>query len=97
MQETQVQSLGQEDPQEKGMATHCSILAGESHEQRSMGGYSPWGCKESDTSEQQTILTHLILILVVCIAGWKQRLMRISGMYKKEDKQETKRANISHL
>ena len=27
MQETQVQSLGQEDPLEKGMATHCSILA----------------------------------------------------------------------
>ena len=27
MQETQVQSLGQEDPLEKGMATHCSIVA----------------------------------------------------------------------
>ena len=27
MQETQVQSLVQEDPLEKGMATHCSILA----------------------------------------------------------------------
>ena len=27
MQETWVQSLGQEDPMEKGMATHSSILA----------------------------------------------------------------------
>ena len=27
MQETQVQSLGWEDPLEKEMATHCSILA----------------------------------------------------------------------
>ena len=27
MQETQVRSLGQEDPPEEGMATHCSILA----------------------------------------------------------------------
>ena len=27
MQETQVQSLGQEDPLEKEMATHCSTLA----------------------------------------------------------------------
>ena len=27
VQETQVQSLGWEDPLEKGMATHCSILA----------------------------------------------------------------------
>ena len=36
-----VQSLGQEDPLEKGMATHSSILPGESHEQRSLAGYSP--------------------------------------------------------
>ena len=28
MQETWVRSLGQEDPLEKGMATHSSILAG---------------------------------------------------------------------
>ena len=27
MRDTQVQSLGQEDPQEKGMATHSSVLA----------------------------------------------------------------------
>ena len=27
MQETQIQSLGKEDPPEKGMAIHCSILA----------------------------------------------------------------------
>ena len=27
VQEIQIQSLGQEDPLEKGMATHCSILA----------------------------------------------------------------------
>ena len=27
MQETQVQSLGEEDPLEKGLATHSSILA----------------------------------------------------------------------
>ena len=38
-QETQVRSLGQEDPLEKGMATHSSILAGESHGQRSLAGY----------------------------------------------------------
>ena len=31
VQETQVQSLGQEDPLEKGMATHSSILAGRIH------------------------------------------------------------------
>ena len=42
-QETQVQSPGWENPLEKGMATHSSILAGEFHGQRSLVGYSPWG------------------------------------------------------
>jgi len=27
-------------------------LPGEFHGQRSLAGYSPWGCKESDTTEQ---------------------------------------------
>ena len=36
-------SLGQEGPLEEGMGTHCSILAGESHGQRSLAG--------SDTTE----------------------------------------------
>ena len=43
--ETQVRSLDQEDPLEEGMAAHSSILPGESHGQRSLVGYSPWGRK----------------------------------------------------
>ena len=34
------------------MATHSSILAWKFHGQRSLVGYSPWHCKESDTTEQ---------------------------------------------
>ena len=42
MQDTRVQSLGQEDPLEKEMATHSSIfLPGELCGQRSLEGYSP--------------------------------------------------------
>ena len=37
MQETSVRSLGQEDPLEKGMATHSSLLAWRIHGQRSLG------------------------------------------------------------
>ena len=51
MQETQVQSLGQEDPLEKGMATTPEFLPGEFHGQRSLAGYSPWSHKELDTTE----------------------------------------------
>ena len=52
MQETQVLSLGQEVPLEKKMGTNSSILAGKSHGQRSLVGYSPWGRKESNSTEQ---------------------------------------------
>ena len=40
VQKTQVQSLGQEDPLEKGTATHSVSLPGEFHGQRSLEGYS---------------------------------------------------------
>ena len=39
IQESWVQSLGRGDPLEKGMATHASILTGESQGQRSLVGY----------------------------------------------------------
>ena len=39
--------MGWEDPLEKGKATHSSILAW-----RLPQTYSPWGCKESDMTEQ---------------------------------------------
>ena len=45
VKETQVQFLDQEDPLEKEIATHSSFFAWESHEQRSLVGYSPWGRK----------------------------------------------------
>ena len=49
MQETQVLSLGWEDPLEKGMATLSSTLAWGIPWTEEPGGYSSWGCKESDT------------------------------------------------
>ena len=46
MQETQVQFLGQEDPLEKGMVTHSSILAWEIPWTEETGGLQPGGHKE---------------------------------------------------
>ena len=51
MWETQVQSLGQEDPLEKDMQLTPVFLSGEFRGQRSLVGYSPWGHEESDTTE----------------------------------------------
>ena len=58
MQETLVRSLGQEDPLEKGMATHSVFLPGKSHGKRSLVGYSPWGHKEWDRNEWLSLITH---------------------------------------
>ena len=49
MQETQVRSLGQEDPLEKGMATHSSTLAWRIPWTEDLVGYNPWDRKKSDT------------------------------------------------
>ena len=39
------------------------FLPGESHGQRSLMGYSPWDLKESDTTEQLTLLNQAYFIL----------------------------------
>ena len=56
MQETRVQSLGREDPLEKGMATYSTIVAWRipwTAEPDRL--YSSWGLKESDMTEQLTL------------------------------------------
>ena len=45
VQETRVWSLGQEDPLEKEMATHPSILAWRIPRTEEPDGHSPWDCK----------------------------------------------------
>ena len=55
IQETQVGSLGQEDPLEKEMATYSNVPAWRILWTGEPGGlYSPWGSKESDTTERIT-------------------------------------------
>ena len=57
MQDTQVRSLGWEDPWvgkipwRKAWQPTPVFLPGESHGQRSRAGYSPWSHNESDTPE----------------------------------------------
>ena len=48
MQETRVGSLGQEDPLEKEVATHCSILAWEIPWTEERGGLQSMVSQESD-------------------------------------------------
>ena len=55
IQGTQIQSLGQEDPLEKGMTIHSSILARRITWTEEPGGLLSMGCKESDMTEWLTL------------------------------------------
>ena len=60
----QVQSLGREDPLEKGIQPTSVFLPGESRGQRSLVGYSPWGHRARHNSTR-----HTRLLKVHCMPG----------------------------
>ena len=68
MQETQVQSLGQEDPLEKGIAIYSSILAWRIPPTEEAG--SPWDHNESETTEQLTLLPSLSNVCIFTLASF---------------------------
>ena len=63
MQENSVQSLGWEDPLEEGMANHPSILVWKIPMDLP-GGDSPWGLKESDTTERLSTDINFIILTI---------------------------------
>ena len=90
-EETWVQPLSWEDPLEKEMATHSTILVWEvpwteEPGQRSLVGYSPWGCKSHDLvteppagGEVEAVTDFIFLGSQItadgdCIRGSKRRL-----------------------
>ena len=77
MRETRVQSLGQEDPLEKEMATHSST-----HGWRSLVGYSSWGCKESDTTKQFH-LVHAVLGTGLHSYKWRKKIFSIRKYFSR--------------
>ena len=73
MQETQAQSLGQEDTLEKGMATHSRILAWRIRWTEEPSGLRSWSHKELDTTKRlthtfrsgnATVVTFLKIVLI---------------------------------
>ena len=55
------------------------FLPGRSHGQRSLVGYHPWGCKESDTIEQLTLTNILINFLTLFLFGCSEYLLLCEG------------------
>ena len=58
-----VGDLGWEDPLEEDIATHSSILAWRIPMERRLEGYTPWGCKELDMTEQLNTAQNNLLII----------------------------------
>ena len=72
MQETRVQSLGQEDPLEKRMAAHFSVLACKSPWAENPGVYSPRLQSQSDVAEHMHRAndTSWVVTMYVRLCAW---------------------------
>ena len=77
MQEAWVQSLGQEDPLEKDMATCSSILAWEIQWTEEPGRLQSMGSQELDTTQRLTTTTYIFYkqILSFRLSWWYFRVM----------------------
>ena len=64
MHKTWVRSQGWEDPQRREWQPTPVSLPGESHGQRSLVGYSPWGCKDSDMTEPLYVSLQIPLLFL---------------------------------
>ena len=66
IQETRAHSWVKRIPWRREWQPTPGFLPGKSHQQRSLAGYSPWGCKESDKTELLRFhLKHLFLCVSV--------------------------------
>ena len=65
MWETLVQSLGWEDPWRRKWLTTPVFLPGKSHGHKSLVSYSPWGCKELDTTTQIPLELWSFILFIV--------------------------------
>ena len=83
MQETQVQSLGWEDPLEKEMAAHSSTLGGKSCGQRGLVGCRPRGLKSRTRLGDRTASTLFTCrassVFRLCLLRTQSSRSRISG------------------
>ena len=81
MQETQVQSLCREDPLQKGMATHSSILPGD----RSLVGYSSWGSQsQTHLSDWHTQGREDAIRFAICLCFLEKELRNADGSSRKQ-------------
>ena len=76
--ETQVRSLGWEDPLEKGMATHFSILGWESPRTEEPGGLQSMALQR-DMTERLTPLSYQIIIILLLFVIGTVKILSLSS------------------
>ena len=54
------------------------LLPGQPHGWRSLVGYSPWGCTESDMTERLYLLTYILMLRVMFLHCWRISLVYLS-------------------
>ena len=82
IQETQFNSWVRKIPGRREWQPTPAFLSGEFHGQRILAGYSPWGLKEMDTTEQLTLKTSIELH--ICMYFYMQPFVFVlsySGMW----------------
>ena len=79
-QETRGLPLGREDPWKRAWLPTPVFLPRESHGQRSLVGYSPWGHKESDMDERLTLSHRFKTELSDTRPRFLQNDLRIMGL-----------------
>ena len=57
-------------PWRRSVATHSTILGWRTHEQRSLAGYSPWGCQGLDTAELLSMKVKVISHVWLFVTPW---------------------------
>ena len=96
MQDMWAQFLGQEESPDKKITTNSSILAGKSHGQRSLAGYSPWGHKESDTTNTHIYTPGLQLARLLCPRDFTGRILeQVAISFSRESFQPRDRTHVS--
>ena len=78
MRDTWVQSLVGKSLWRRKWQPTPVFLPGKSHGWRSVVGYSPWGCKESDTTEQ----LHSLYTVIYHDQGWNDNIRKTSVFLK---------------
>ena len=92
--ETWVRSLGWEDHLEKGTATNSVLWPGEFLGQRSLAGYSPWGHKELDMTQQLSLLLHTICKIYIHMFFLKNLYVHVNSLHRFERTEYTVLATV---